>query len=70
MLLLSNLLDYINRPFASIGTFIWVVILFFVLKNVWQSEGRSQTDKLLWTALVFFFPVGGVIIWWVFGGRN
>ncbi len=70
MILLSSLLDYFTNPFASIGTFIWVIILFVVIKNIWQSENRGGTDKILWTALVFFFPVVGVIVWWLFGGKG
>ncbi|RMG29290.1 MAG: hypothetical protein D6730_04140 [Bacteroidetes bacterium] len=70
MMLLNTLLDYVQNPFASIPTFIWVIVLFIVIKNIWQSENRSETDKILWTALVFLFPIGGVLIWWLFGGKN
>lgn len=70
MLLLSNLIDYVRNPFASIGTFIWVIILFIAIKNIWQSQNRGETDKILWTGLVFFFPIIGVIIWWIFGGKE
>lgn len=34
---------------------------------------NSRTDsgsKLLWGLLVFFFPVGGLLIWYFFGPRD
>ena len=67
---LLNLLDFLNNPFASLGTFIWVLLAFVALKNVWQSTGRTQTNQILWTALIFIFPIGGVILWWIFGGKR
>ena len=67
---LIDLLDYLNNPFASVGTFIWVIIAFIALKNVWQSTGRSTTNQVLWTVAIFFFPIGGIILWWIFGGRR
>jgi hypothetical protein len=26
--------------------------------------------KLLWAAIIFFFPLGGLIIYWLFAGRG
>ena len=30
----------------------------------------TDASKLIWSLVVFFFPVGGVIVWWIFGGKN
>jgi hypothetical protein len=67
LLFLSTALDFFMRPFSGgIMGLIWVLVLAIVLRNIWKSS-RKETNKLLWSAIVFFFPIGGVILWWVFG---
>ena len=67
LLLLSTAWSFFSNPLASIGTLIWVIVLVIALKNIWGSSGRSDSNKIIWSAVVFFFPVGGVILWWIFG---
>ena len=68
MLLLDTALSYFLSPFSGgLLGLIWTVVLFFVLKAIWQNGAYSQSNKILWSLLVFFFPVGGVLIWYVFG---
>jgi hypothetical protein len=37
--------------------------------HVWMGR-RSNMAKLLWTLGIFFFPVGGLLLFWVFGDRK
>lgn len=43
---------------------IWAII------NIFQSAGASTGAKLLWTLLILFLPVIGLIIWWFAGPRT
>jgi hypothetical protein len=69
-LFLSTILDYFMNPFGGIFTLLWVIVLILVLRNIWRGQSRGDTAKILWSVLVFFFPIGGVIIWWLFGGKD
>ena len=42
---------------------IWAII------NIFQSQGVSTGAKVLWTLLILFLPVIGLIIWWFAGPR-
>jgi hypothetical protein len=33
------------------------------------KSNRPPLHKLLWSVLVFLFPIGGVIIYWLFSDR-
>jgi hypothetical protein len=43
---------------------IWAII------NIFQSQGASTGAKVLWTLLILFLPVIGLIIWWFAGPRT
>lgn len=59
-----NLIDRITGPVGGICGLIIVILDIVALVNLWQS-GRSQGDKILWTLLIVFFPVGGLILYYV-----
>lgn len=42
---------------------IWAII------NIFQAQGASTGAKVLWTLLILFLPVIGLIIWWFAGPR-
>ena len=48
--------------------------LLILIADVWAfvqlANSRADTgSKLLWGALIFFFPVGGLLIWYFFGPK-
>ena len=57
--------------FGGYGGFCWllhaiaVVWAFFQLANSHADTG----SKLLWGALIFFFPLGGLLLWYFFGPK-
>jgi hypothetical protein len=59
-----NLIDRITGPVGGICGLIIVILDIVALVNLWQS-GRSQGDKILWTLLIVFFPVGGLILYYI-----
>ncbi len=49
--------------------------LIILIADIWAfvQIANSTADtgsKLLWAALVFFFPVGGLLIWYFFGPKS
>jgi hypothetical protein len=49
--------------------------LIILIADVWAfvkiaNSGEDTVTKLLWAALVFFFPVGGLLIWYFFGPKG
>jgi hypothetical protein len=42
---------------------IWAII------NILKARGASTAAKVLWTLLILFLPVIGLIIWWFSGPR-
>ncbi|KAF5024064.1 hypothetical protein F66182_3860 [Fusarium sp. NRRL 66182] len=54
---------------GGIVGFIILVLDILVWIEVLQSN-RPPSHKLLWCLLVFIFPIGGMIIYWLFSNRQ
>ncbi len=62
-----NLLDRLNNPWGyGLCSLIILVLDIIALLEVAGSD-RSFGDKVLWGLLIFFFPVGGLILYYLFG---
>ncbi|MEM0961542.1 MAG: PLD nuclease N-terminal domain-containing protein [Bacteroidota bacterium] len=48
---------------------IHLIVAIWALVQIANSS-ESTGSKVLWGALVFFFPLGGLILWWLFGPRS
>jgi hypothetical protein len=59
-----NLIDRVTGPVGGVCGLIIVILDIVALVNLWQS-GRSTGDKVLWTLLIVFFPVGGLILYYL-----
>ncbi len=49
--------------------------LLILIADIWAfvkiaNSAADTGSKLLWAALVFFFPVGGLLIWYFFGPKG
>ena len=61
----GNLIELLGRPWAwGPCTLIIVILDIVALVNLWQSP-RDTGSKVLWTLLIVFFPVGGLILYYV-----
>jgi len=49
--------------------FIVLILDIIVFIEVLQSN-RGVPEKVLWCLLVFLFPIGGMIIYWLFSNRT
>lgn len=56
---------------AGLGCFGLILLILDVLAFLSIAGSRvSLVSKLLWGALVFFFPFGGLLIWYLFGPKK
>jgi hypothetical protein len=62
-----DLIDRISQPrWGLCGTLI-IVLDLVALFDLLGEEGRTTLNKLLWALLIIFFPVVGVILYFLFG---
>ena len=62
-----NLVDRVGGFWAyGICSAIIVVLDILAIIEV-VGSGRGTGDKALWILLIIFFPVGGLILYWLFG---
>lgn len=64
---LLSMFDLFGNVFFSIPALIILILDIVVLRSIWNDSSRSGANKLIWSAVVFFFPLGGLIIYWLFG---
>jgi len=62
-----NLLERLGMSRWGFWGTIVIVLDLFALIDLLGDEGRSTTNRVLWTLLIVFFPVGGVILYFLFG---
>lgn len=60
-----NLIDRVTGPIGGVCGLIIVILDIVALVNLWQSS-RTDGNKVLWTLLIVFFPVGGLILYYLF----
>ena len=58
-----------NYRYGSLAGLIIFILDVIAIIRVLKSS-RSAGSKLLWMLLILFFPVGGVIIYFVFGSKK
>ena len=62
-----DLIDRMSRPrWGFCGTLV-IVLDIVALIDLLGDEMRETTSKVIWTLLIVFFPVGGVILYFLLG---
>ncbi|SAL96125.1 hypothetical protein [Absidia glauca] len=61
----QNMLSYTGGVVGFLILILDLVVLFEVIKS-----NRTVSGKLGWSLLVFFFPIVGLIIYFLFGKRE
>jgi len=60
-----SLVDRAKSPFGLLGLIVLILDIWAIVE-VAKSK-KSTGGKLLWILLIVFFPVGGLILYWIFG---
>ncbi|OZJ05141.1 hypothetical protein BZG36_01391 [Bifiguratus adelaidae] len=61
----GTILSYAGGAFGLVVLALDIVVLWEILQSP-----RDMTRKVLWTLLIFFFPVGGLIFYFLFADRE
>jgi hypothetical protein len=68
--------NYMNSLFSSVGnvfggllSLIWLIIVILAIISVTKS-GAGTLAKVFWIIVLVFFPLVGLIIWYLFGPRS
>lgn len=62
-----NLLERMSSPYWGFGGTIIIVLDIVALVDLLGDDARSTTSRVIWTLLIVFFPLGGVILYFLFG---
>lgn len=54
----------------EVGGLLGLIILVLDIMAVWKviTSSAGLGSKILWTAIIFFLPVLGLILWYLMGG--
>ena len=66
----SNLADYFRNPWGlGCCGFIILILNIIALVEIFGSH-RDTGSKVLWCLLIFFFPILGIILYYLFGRED
>lgn len=65
----SNLVSGVRNPFGyGVCGLLVIVLDVLALVEVWKSA-RSDSDKILWTAVIIILPFVGLLAYYLFGRK-
>lgn len=62
-----NLFERMSSSYWGFGGTLVIVLDLIALVDLLGDEGRSTTNRVVWTLLIVFFPIGGVILYFLLG---
>ena len=62
-----NLFERIGTPYWGVCGTLIIVLDIVALVDLLGDDHREFSSKLIWTLLIIFFPVGGLILYYFFG---
>ncbi|WP_103026731.1 PLDc N-terminal domain-containing protein [Salinibacter altiplanensis] len=62
-----NLLDRLGATNWGLWGTIVIVLDLVALVDLLGDGGRETTSTVIWALLIIFFPVGGVLLYFIFG---
>lgn len=69
MLLFSSCSRYNNNGSLSIAGVIYLILAIAAVVSLLKQDW-DLTKKLIWGAIIWIFPIGGSIIYFLFSGRR
>ncbi len=62
-----NLFERMSAPYWGFCGTVIIILDLVALVDLIGDEARDMTSKIIWALLIIFFPVGGVILYFLFG---
>ena len=69
MLLVTSCSHYNNNGSLAIWGYVLLALDVLALLDVFRQPWDIG-KKILWAAIIFFFPLGGLILYYLFAGRG
>ncbi|MVN76242.1 hypothetical protein GO988_07890 [Hymenobacter sp. HMF4947] len=69
LLLISSCSRYNNNGSLSIAGVLYLILAIYALVSLLKQDW-SLGKKLIWGVIIWFFPIGGSIIYLLFSGRS
>ena len=69
LVLISSCNRYSNNGSLSIAGVIYLILAVYALISLLRQDW-SLGKKLIWGVIIWFFPIGGSIIYLLFSGRS
>jgi len=66
---MDSLFSSVGNVFGGLLSLIWVIIVILAIISVAKS-GAGTLAKVFWIIVLVFFPLVGLIIWYLFGPRG
>lgn len=55
---------------AFLLSIIWLAIIIYTIRGIFDRNDMDRNTQLLWTILIVVAPVFGLIIYYIFGDRK
>jgi hypothetical protein len=62
-----NLIERLSSPYWGFGGTIVIVLDLVALIDLLGDETRETTSTVIWALLIIFFPIVGVLFYFIFG---
>lgn len=66
---MDSLFSSVGNVFGGLLSLIWLIIIILAIISVSKS-GAGTLAKVFWIIVLIFFPLVGLIIWYLFGPRR
>lgn len=66
---MDGLFSSVGNIFGGLLSLIWLIIVILAIISVAKS-GAGALAKVFWIIVLVFFPLIGLIIWYLFGPRG
>ncbi|HDZ38055.1 MAG TPA: hypothetical protein ENH62_07195 [Marinobacter sp.] len=66
---MDSLFSSMGNVFGGLLSLIWLIIVILAIVKVAKS-GAGTFSKAIWIFVLIFFPLVGLIIWYLFGPKG
>lgn len=66
---MDSLFSSVGSVFGGLLSLVWLIIVIMAILKVAKS-GASSLAKVIWILVLIFFPLGGLILWLLFGPKG
>lgn len=65
-----NIFDLFGNVFFSLPALIILILDIVALRSIWRGGFSGDLGKILWSLGVIFFPLLGMVLWFLIGKKG